>query len=188
MPQGARIAGFAAGALALGLAAGWVAGRASIPAPPPPRPFVNPLAEVKRGESLALRQVDGAIQSYRVLEADDFTVLLSVEMRDAGGSASTRQIRVARTFPGFFIILEGDVPPEEAAATAREFVVESMAPDEIHVEPLGRSFRCWRIRGHHRVSGDLTYWVTDEVPVQGLLRIDSFRGKLWEVKAITWGP
>ena len=178
----------AAAAVAAGFAGGWVAGRASIPAPPPPPSFVNPFARVKVGESLVLKLMGGSqLQQFRVLEVDDQTVLLSVETLPLGGTPSRMQMRVARTFWGAFIIIEGDVDPQAAMATAKDFTMESATPDDLYVEPLHRTFHCWKVTGRHRVLLEMTYWITDELPVHGVLRIDTTRGKVWEVDAMSGG-
>ncbi len=175
-----RGAALAAAGVVLGLAGGWVAGRASVPPPPPPEPLRNPLADAKKGETLLLRRADGQTTLYRVLAAEEDSILLSEETTPPGGAATRREVRVARTYLGFFIILEGDVDPAEADAAARDFTLDEAVPETLFSEALGRSFRCWRIRGRHRVRGELTFWITPELPVHGLLRADAPRGTTWE--------
>lgn len=171
-----------------GFAGGWIAGRQSVPAPPPPAPYVNPLAVVKGGESLVLRSSFGTRTRYRVLGIDDDSVLLSVETLAPGQPATQREMRVSRSFFGFLIILEGDVDPAAAEATARDFRLDSVVPDRIAVGALGRTLDCWKVTGSHRAQGALTYWISDAMPVHGLLRVDSPRGTVWELESYGGGP
>lgn len=167
-------------ALAAGFAGGWVAGRASVPPPPPPEAFRNPLADTKAGETLLLRRGDGETTLYRVQSVDATSVLIAEETHPPVGPALHRVFRVSRAYLGFFYILEGDVDPVEAAATARDFVPAEITRDSLHSEPLRRSFDCWKIRGHHRAQGEMTLWVSPELPVHGLLRVDTVKGMIWE--------
>jgi hypothetical protein len=178
------LAGALAAGLALGAAGGWVAGRTAAEAGrlPPPPAFVNPLADAVRGESLVLKQAGtGTLKSYLVREAGPEDLLLAEEHAPKDLPRGVKEFRVARNFFGALVILEGDLDPETARATVRDFVLERAEADLLRVEDLGRTFRCWRFRGRHRVAGEMTVWVTDELPVHGVARIDGPRGKLWEV-------
>jgi hypothetical protein len=181
------VAAAAAVALVLGAAAGWIAARASMPPPPPPPAFVNPLADAKKGEVLVLTSNDGVVDTYRVLETTDETVLLSDEKAPAGQPAFARQLRVARSYWGAFIILGGDVDPLTAEAAARDLVVVGAVPENLFVETLGRSLRCWKVSARHRVWGDVTIWLSDELPVHGYVRMDTVKGKKCEVTGFSFG-
>jgi len=185
----AAVIGAAAMALAVGAAAGWLAARSTVPPPPPVPVYVNPLADAKKDEVLVWASPDGATQAYRVLEGNNpLTVLLSVEDVATGGPSTTRQLRVARSFFGVFFILEGDIPPDLAQAAGRDFVLTSAEPAELRVEALDRTFRCWKFSGHYKSGDPRIYWVTDELPVHGIARIEGNRGVRFEVKSFSFGP
>ena len=145
--SGLAKAGIAILALAVGTAAGWLAGKASERKPPVPPPvFTNPLADAKPGETLALRGSDGALQMFRVVEGDPQTLLLRQETQSEHAPLSTRDLRVSRSWFGGFLILEG---------------------------ALGRPVRCWKFTARHRVFERMTTWVSPEIPVHGVVRIDT---------------
>jgi hypothetical protein len=185
----AAVIGAAAMALAAGAAAGWLAARSTVPPPPPPPVYVNPLADAKKDEVLVWGSPDGATEAYRVLEGSHpQTVLLSVETVTKGGPSTTRQFRVARSFFGTFIILDGDIPPDLAEASLRDFVIEKAEHADLRVESLDRTFRCLRISGTYQNKDPRVYWVTDELPVHGIARIEGNRGVRYEVKSFSFGP
>lgn len=172
--SGLARAGIAALAFAAGAAAGALAGRYAARTPPPPPPvFVNPMSDAGKGESVALKRDDGTVIGFRVVEADPQTLLLREETQPVGGPASSRQIRVSRSWFGGFLILEGDTDPEIAAAALRDLRLERLEPDTIYVEALGRPLRCWKFTATHRVHGRMTLWVSEEIPVHGLVRVDT---------------
>ena len=174
-------------ALAAGAGAGWVAGRRSAVVPPPAPPvYVNPLADAKRGEFLAMKRSDGTRQMYRVVEEQPDTVLLDLETAPAVGAPDHRQARVGRTFLGVFAFIEGDVDALAAEANLRDFRLETMEPVDMAVPALGRTLHCWRIAGQHRVLGPMTFWVSDELPVHGLVRVETARLKT-DVTSFDWG-
>ncbi len=182
-----KVAAAAAVAFALGAAAGWLVARASVPPPPPPPVFVNPLADAKKGEVLVVTNNDGIVDSYRVLETTNETVLLSIEKAAPGQTATVRQMRMARSFWGAFLILGGDVDPATAEAAARDLVVVRAVPENLLVATLGRTFRCMKITANHRVWGEETIWISDELPVHGLVRMDTVKGKKCEVTGFSFG-
>jgi hypothetical protein len=172
--SGLARAGVAAAALVVGAAGGWLAGKAASRTPPAPPPvFANPLADAKVGESLALRRRDGAVELFRVLEADPLTLLLQQDTQAEGAPFSTRQLRVSRSWFGGFLILEGDADPAAAAANLRDVGLLSVEPDTQVVEALGRPVRCWKFTVRHRVFEKMVIWVSDEIPVHGVVRIDT---------------
>jgi hypothetical protein len=173
--------------LAAGISGGWVAGRASLPAPAPPDVFVNPLAEVTRGESVTLAMADGTREVFSVKEVADDSVLLLQTRETPGLPPVVREFRAARTYAGFFIILEGDVERDAALAAARNFVVTRMAPVDLRLETLDRTVRCWRIDGVVRGGEERSYWISAEFPVHGLLRADGPKGRLWEIEGVGGG-
>ena len=183
----AALLAVAAAALAAGGGLGWIAGRASIPAPTPPPTYVNPLADAARDEMLVWVAPDGATQAYRVEDAFPDSVQLSVEDISTTGKSSTRRLRVARAFLAALVILEGDIDPEVAAATVRDFIVEKAVPEDLRVESLNRTFRCTKVTGRYRTLEERTYWITDELPVHGIARIDGSRGKRFEVQSFSFG-
>lgn len=174
-------------ALAAGAAGGWVAGRASFEPPPPPRAYVNPLADAKKNEVLVLVSPDGGTQAYTLMDGDGETVMISAEDVAKEGASSVRRFRAARTFVGALTILDGDIEPALAASTLRDFVVEKMEPDDLRVESLDRTFRCWKVSGRYRNLEDRTYWITEELPVHGIVRMDGPRGKRYEVRSFSFG-
>ena len=186
---GVGIAAAATAGLVLGAAAGWLAARGRAAAPPPSTPgYVNPLADAKKDETLVLvRSGDGTREIFRVIEASPETLLVSVETAPVGEAARTRQLRVARTFVGPFVVLEGDMDPASAAAAVTDFVLERIDPDTRFVESLGRPVRCWKFSGRHRLHGTMTWWVTEELPVHGVVRIETPRGK-FDLGGFGWGP
>lgn len=183
-----RLAAAAVLALAVGGSAGWLVARSGMAPPPPPPVFVNPLADARVGEYVAIRRSDGAVFGFRVLEADLQTVLLLVENQPPGQPVTTRQMRVARTWFGAFLLLEGDVSPETCEATARDFALSSVTREAWNPPELGRPLQCWKFQGNHRVHGQLTTWVSDEIPVHGVVRIDGPRGTLFEYKGSHRSP
>jgi hypothetical protein len=170
-------------ALAAGFGGGWMAGRAALPPPPPPDVFVNPLSDAKKGESIVLLTPDGAREQVRVEEVTEDSLLLSFRSVVRGSPDHVREIRVAKTYTGFFYQIEGDLPPADAAAAVRNFVVESMEPTDLRLEALDRTVRCWRIRGTYRGGEPRVYWISADFPVHGLLRADGARGKVWEIES-----
>ncbi|MCK6482184.1 MAG: hypothetical protein L6R43_19160 [Planctomycetes bacterium] len=168
--------------LAAGVSGGWVAGRASLPAPAPPDVFVNPLAEVRRGETLTLAMTDGTREVFTVKEVADDSVLLLQTRESPGIPATVREFRAARTYAGFFFVLEGDVDRDAALAAARNFVVTRMAPVDLRLGILDRTVRCWRIDGVVRGGEERSFWISAEFPVHGLLRADGPKGRLWEIE------
>ena len=172
--SGLAKAGIAILALAVGTAAGWLAGKASERKPPVPPPvFTNPLADAKPGETLALRGSDGALQMFRVVEGDPQTLLLRQETQSEHAPLSTRDLRVSRSWFGGFLILEGDVDPQVAFANLRDTGLLSVEPETLFVEALGRPVRCWKFTARHRVFERMTTWVSPEIPVHGVVRIDT---------------
>lgn len=190
MPAGtgkAAILGAAAAALAVGFGAGWIAGRATVPPPPPPQVYVNPLADAKEKEVLLLAGPDGATQGYRVTGASSDSVQLSVEDITPDGRSSVRNFRAARSFLATLVILDGDVPPDVAEATVRDFIVERAVFEDLRVDSLERTFHCLKVTGHYRSVENRTYWITDELPVHGIARVDGSRGKRFEVRSFSFG-
>lgn len=183
----AALFGVAVAALAVGVGVGWIAGRATIPPPPPHPSYVNPLANAAKDEVLVLAGPDGATQAYRVMDAFPDSVLLSVEDISTAGTTSVRQFRAARAFFAALVILEGDIDPEVAQATVRDFIVERADFEDLLVESLGRTFHCWKVTGRYRTLEERTYWITDELPVHGIARIDGSRGKRFEVRSFSFG-
>jgi hypothetical protein len=181
------ILGAAVASLLAGGAAGWLAGRASVPPPPPPPFYANPLGEVARDEVLVLKGDDGIRDTYRVVEVTGETVLLAVGKEAPGQAATTRQLRVARSFWGALVILGGDIDPASAEASVRDFVVKSATPEDVRVESLGRTFHCWRIEGMRKGSGPTTYWITDELPVHGIVKMSSGKGVSSVVEGFEFG-
>lgn len=183
----AAVIGAAVGALAIGAATGWLAAKSTIPPPPPPAFYRNPLADAAKDEVLVLTSPDGDTQAYRVKEASRDTVLLSVETVSRAGESTVQELRVARTFFGSLVILEGDIDPEQAQGTVRDFVIENMVPEELLVPSLERTLHCWKMTGTYRGMEPRTYWISDELPVHGIARIDGTRGKRYEVKSFSFG-
>jgi len=184
--RAALLGAFVAG-LALGAAAGWLAARATVPPPPPPPLYRNPLADARKDEVLVYATPEGDTQAYRVDEADRDTVLLSVQNFPKAGPGGTRHFRAARTFFGTLVILEGDIDPGQAEAALQDFVIESAVFEDLRVESLDRTFHCWKVTGRYRSLEARTYWITDELPVHGVARIDGPRGKRYEVKSFSFG-
>lgn len=179
------VVAIAGAALAAGIAAGWLGGRASLPPPPPPPTYWNPLRDAVKGETLVhYRAMDRATASYRVDQADAETVLLTVEYGAPNSPPSTRQIRVARASFGPCIVLEGDVDPEMIVTGMRQFALQSASPEDVRIEAIGRTFRCWKFVGETRTLGTVTYWVSDEVPVTGVVRVSSAKGVQWEIRGL----
>ncbi len=183
----AAVFGFAAAALAVGGGLGWIAGRASIPAPPALPVYVNPLENAAKDEVLVLEGPDKATQAYRVQDAFPDSVQLSVEDISTAGVSSTRRFRAGRAFLAALVILEGDIDPEVAEATVRDFIVVRAVPEDLFVESLGRTFHCTKVTGRYRTLEERTYWITDELPVHGIARIDGARGKRFEVRSFSFG-
>ena len=175
-------------ALAAGAATGWLLARTGADAPAAQTGFTNPLADARKGESVALRRGDGTIFNYRVLEADLQTVLLLAETQPPGGAIQPRQLRISRSWFGSFLILEGDVEPDVCEATTRDFVLHRVTQDVWTPPALGRPLRCWKFQGQHRVHGELTTWICDEIPVHGVVRVDGARGILFELHGFHRAP
>jgi hypothetical protein len=187
MPAGggkAALAGVALAALAAGFGTGWIAGRATLP--PPPASTAS-LADAKKDEVLLLAGPDGATQGYRVTEAYPDSVQLSVEDIAPDGRSSVRRFRAARSFLATLVILDGDIPPDMAEATVRDFIVERAVFEDLRVDSLERTFHCLKVTGHYRTVEDRTYWITDELPVHGIARIDGSHGKRFEVRSFSFG-
>ena len=182
------IAAAAAAALAVGAAAGWLAARALEEPPPPPPSFANPMAKTKVGDVLALRRADGTIFSWSVKEADLQSLLLVAETQPSGAPLTSYQMRVARGWYGSFQILEGDLPPGVADASSRDFILDSVTPETWTPPTWGKPLRCWKFKGRHRVHGETTTWVSDEIPIHGVVRIDGPRGTLFEYHASNRAP
>ncbi len=183
----AAVAGAATVALVLGVAAGWLAARASTPPPPPPPSYVNPLADAKKGEILVLDNRDGVKDTFRVVEAMDQVVLLAVEKAPPGMPATVRQWGVARSFWGALVILGGDIDEATAESTVRDLVVRSAEPANLFVASINRTLRCWKISAKHRVWGEMSIWISDELPVHGIARIEDAKGMKCEVSGFSFG-
>jgi len=166
----------------LGAAAGWMFGRQSVipPAPIPSR-FQNPLADARRGENLVLVRAGSRID-YRILDtAPDSVLILEETVSDA--QTTRREFRVAKNYFGFFVFIEGDIDPVSAETSVRELVVQDMEAASLFLPSLGRDVPCWKIRMAHKLHGDLTYWVSNELPVHGVLRVESARGVVAEIES-----
>lgn len=172
----------AVASLAAGIAAGWLGGRASLPPPPPPPTYLNPLRDAVKGETLVhVRPADKASVTYRVLGVEAGTVHLSVEYGAPGSPPTTREVHVARSCFGPLVILEGDVPADYVDTSVKEFQLVSAVPEDLRVESVGRTFHCWKFVGESRTFGAMTYWVSDEVPVHGVVRVTTSKGLQWDL-------
>ena len=60
-------------------------------------------------------------------------------------------------------------------ANLRDLRLERVEQDTILVDALERPLRCWKFTAQHRVASKMTIWVSDEVPVHGIVRIDTER-------------
>jgi hypothetical protein len=181
-----------AGAIAAGLlaggAGGWVAGRLSAQTPPPPPAvYVNPLADAHRGENVFYVRNDGARVQYRVEEESPDTVLLVEETSPKGQPSTRNEIRVSRTFFGPLIILGGTVNAAAAESALVDFQLQRAEQETIRVDALGRSLRCWKFAGSHKVQGSLTFWISEELPVHGLVRVETARGRALEIGGYSFG-
>ncbi len=186
MPDGPRRAAIAAAGVLLAAVAfggGWVAGRRALPPPPPAPEFLNPLRDAARGELLVLVDGAGTRTSFRVLEAAPVSVLLEVMTQGRDGATSRREIRVARTYLGGFLVLEGEVGGDEREAMVRDLVVDRVVPDTI--EATGRTLACWRVEGRHAALGEIRIWLSDALPVHGVARIESSRHRM-EAESAEW--
>ena len=125
--------------------------------PPAADPFVPPLNDAVVGEEVRLHR-GPLVSTYRVARTTDDEVQVE-----------------------FFESYEGTPPAGWTAAPAKtyvwrrngfgvpeDFVVRRADPDRIDVG--GRSFDCWRLTCHSR-AGLRFYWISDRVPVHGVLRI-----------------
>jgi hypothetical protein len=147
----------AAGLVAGVLVAAIVASGRPQAAPEAPRPMrlSPPLRDAEVGESLSLRSPAGDVQVYRVVDSTDRDVTVEV------------------------LTYQGDVPlaaPMKQKWSRNAFgvtdqigVVRAIDPDRIEVQ--GRSWPCWRITIFGREDVRLFWWITDELPVHGLLKI-----------------
>lgn len=192
MPSGggrAAMVGAVAAGLAAGAVLGWFGARFTTPPPPTPpaAAFRNPLADAARDEVLVWGSPDGDTQAYRVVEGDRSTVLLSVETVSRDGKGDVVQFRAARSFMANLNILEGDIPADLATASVRDLVVTGMVQEDLRVPALDRTFHCWKVSGVYRGMEPRTFWVTDELPVHGVARIDGTRGMRYEVKSFSFG-
>ena len=181
---GGRLAvvAIAGAALAAGIAAGWLGGRASFPPPPPPPTFFNPLRDAVKGETLVhVRPADRATVSYRVLQVEAATVHLAVEYGAPGSPETTREVRVARASFGPLVILEGDVPAEYLAMSIKEFQLQSATPEDLRIDSVGTTFHCWKFVGQSPLFGATTIWVSDQVPVHGVVRVATSKGTQWDL-------
>lgn len=132
---------------------------APAPARPGPRvaTLVPPLQDAVAGETLVLRR-GTTVWRWRVDSTTDETVAVEfVETDDRPTGAATPAPPTLRRVwsRNGFGLMEG-------------LVVREIQSDRIDV--AGRAWDCWRLRCHAR-SGVLFYWISDEVPVHGVLRI-----------------
>lgn len=127
------------------------------PPPPeaPPAPtFVSPLAQVESGETLRIAQGPKEFR-YVVLSTTHSEVEVRVMEYQNGAPPAGSEPRVERWKRNGL-----GIPPDA--------VVQHVAPDAIEVH--GRFWPCWRVRAL-RDSGPVFYWLTDALPVHGLLRL-----------------
>ncbi len=185
--RGTLLLAAAAAGLVAGVGIGWVVGLHTSPPPtPPPPPFlVNPLGNAHRGETLVLKRKDGMRTEYVVLEEAADSVLLGVNSGMPGAAMTQHQLRVTRNFLGVFHCLEGSREPAEVEAAARDLVVERITPETVVVG--GRSFDAWRVDGTHRALGKMKMWITEALPVHGVLALESERGARYEMESYSPG-
>lgn len=129
-------------------------------APPtaaPARSLVPPLHDAVVGEELRLR-TGPTLWSYRVAHTSDDEVEVEFVSSWVGGSPP----------PGWAPRSERLVWSRNGFGLADGFVVRRIDPDRIEV--AGRWWDCWRLQCHSR-QGLRFYWISDEVPVHGVLRI-----------------
>lgn len=162
-PRSAASATAAIAALALAASAALPGCDASPPPAPPAPPLqlpalVPPLRDAAPGEELVLRVGD---TSFRWRLVRDLGHEVEVEYaryeRDAPVAAPSRHVWHRNGF--------GLQP---------EWVIQSFVRERITV--AGRPFDCWRL--HVRSQKETRwYWISDEVPVHGIVRLAVDRGK-----------
>ncbi len=133
------------------------------------RALVPPLHDAKAGEWLRLEVGADALE-YRIVGADDLTVHVEiVQYRD--------DVPVGPPFKEVWSRNNFGLPVDPA-----EGVVRRYEPD--HIVAAGRSWDCWRLHVHSR-QGVRYYWVTDELPVHGVIKYAgvSAKGEVQEAYA-----
>ena len=68
----------------------------------------------------------------------------------------------------------------------KDFRLEEARPESLHLDRLDRTVRCWRVTGTHRVFGTISYWISDEFPVHGVVRFDAGRAR-FDIESFDWG-
>jgi len=146
-----------------------------LPAPPPPPPavLVPPLHDAQEGEELVMRGAFGETWIWRVRSTTDETVEVEFVAHPVDPADGVRTKTLVWHRNGFGL--------DEA------MVIRRIARDRIEV--AGRSWDCWRVHGHSR-QGQRFFWVTDELPVHGTLKmaVANEKGAPEEVSAAYYLP
>jgi len=123
----------------------------------PSATLVVPLNDAVVGEEVRLRR-GRSIWTWRVSHSTDDAVQVEfVETTEGGGPAGVSPPPA-----------QSHVWPRNGFGLPEGLVVRRIDRDRIEV--AGRWWDCWRLQCHSR-AGTRFYWITDEVPVHGVLRI-----------------
>jgi hypothetical protein len=143
------------------------------PTPPPPR-LIPPLHDAKVGEWLRVEAGRDA-QVFRVVDAGDYSV--DVETTTYKEQAPVGVPHKTRWWRNSFGL------PED------ECVVRALDPDRIQVGD--KWYECWRIYVTSRNGQERYVWVSEEIPVHGVLKVAAInKGVTDERNAVTlaeWG-
>jgi hypothetical protein len=142
------------------------------PAAPPPSPparLTPPLCDAQVGEWLRLESGRDA-QLLRVVDAGDYYVdVETTTYQDESPVGNPQRQRWSRNSFG--------LPPDEC-------VVRTIDADRIHLGD--RWYDCWRIYATTRAGQETFFWISDEIPVHGMLKFAAVRkGVVDEKHAVT---
>ncbi len=156
--------------LAAAAACGGCRPRAAPPVPVKMAAFVPPLFDAQIGETLVTRR--GTQEwHYTVVSAGDVEVVVEVVVYDGGVPQGRGPQRFAWHRNNFGL-------PDNA-------VVERVEPARVDVG--GTTWDCWLVHVTTRTSGRYYYWISDDVGVNGILKIAQSEGGVPdEAYAITW--
>lgn len=148
------------------------------PAPPPPPPpsLIPPLHDAQVGEWLRL-EVGVNAEVYRVVGVSDYEVQVEITSYRNGEPSSSPVVHTWH---------------RNDFGLPANCVVRQIDPDSIDV--AGKRYDCWRLSifSHEAGAGQRLYWVSDKIPVHGLLKAAAVQqgapDDLHAAKLADWGP